>query len=106
MRRHVCAGLLVGKTLSVQQALERSQPQDDRKLRGLDPREHQFEHARIEDRARDDELGASLELVLESSDLGIRVFRSCVDGHSQMKCGWIADGLTAHIQSAIQTRYR
>src|SRR4030095_15764153 len=77
-----------------------------RQARGLEPRRDAIERSHVEDRPGDDELGASLELVLEPPYLAIEIVGSRIHGDAYMKGGWYANRLAANVNAAIETRHR
>src|SRR5258706_5330260 len=103
--RNADAWHFVGHELGVSRALERKNAGDDREPRTFDPLHERFEAPHIEDRARDDELGATVDLLVQAAQLLIEVRRRRIDRDADMKRCRRADRLPADVAPAIEPRH-
>src|SRR5713101_1815846 len=72
--------------------------------RAFNALQERLEAAHVEDRARDDELGARLDLVLETAELLIEVRSRRIHRHADEKRGRRADRLSADVASVVEAR--
>src|SRR5262245_4393994 len=89
--RDAHAGDFVGEEFGVARALEWKHAGDDRQLCAFDASHERLETAEIEDRPRDHELRAGVDLVVEATQLLFEVRRGRIDRDADVKRGWRAD---------------
>src|SRR5688572_3747147 len=96
---------LVRHPLRIDHTVEWPQAQKHRQLRVVESLRHAIERSHVEHRPRDDEVGASLDLVLEPPQLAIEILRTRVHGHADVKPRRLADRLSADISAVIEARH-